>query len=272
MGRQLLVVGDVQGDAERLGEALAPYPEDAVDTVFLGDFFQGGPPGAAGGAAAACMARERRNSRSILGNHDLLLLCVLEEVRTGRTPEAVLAGDRRSLAEVWLWRRGDWADLRAVADDPGLEGWLRALPLMLRLEDGTLVQHSDDDAYGRLGEHVDAVNAATRSALAEPGGAWSVFWHTVGRGAFEDEERLRRHLERFGGRRVVHGHTPHGEDRPVARHGGRVWSFDGCFSRYWTGNRGDAGPMSATVALLPALDDEMDGERRPERDRRESPA
>ncbi|HEY0410760.1 MAG TPA: metallophosphoesterase family protein, partial [Candidatus Dormibacteraeota bacterium] len=165
MPRPLLVVGDVQGDAERLVEALAGYPEDEVDTIFLGDFFQGGPPGAGGGAAAAQIARRRRNASSILGNHDLLLLCVLEEVRLGRTPEAVLDGDRRSLAEVWLWRRGDWADLRAVADDPGLEAWLRSLPLMLRLDDGTLVQHCDDDAYARLGDDVDGVNARAREAL-----------------------------------------------------------------------------------------------------------
>jgi hypothetical protein len=256
MGRPLLVVGDVQGDAERLAEALAPYPDDEVDTVFLGDFFQVGPPGAAGGAAAARIARGRRNSRSILGNHDLLLLCVLEEVRLGRTPEAVLANNRRSLAEVWLWRRGDWADLRAVADDPGLEAWLRELPLMLRLDDGTLVQHSDDDAYARLGDDVDTVNARARASLAEPGGAWTVFWHTVGRRAFDDAERLERHLARFDATRVVHGHTPHRGDRPSSRHGGRQWSFDGCFSRYWNGDGSGAGPVTATVALLPALDGE----------------
>jgi hypothetical protein len=273
MPRPLLVVGDVQGDAERLVEALADYPEDEVDTVFLGDFFQGGPPGAGGGAAAARIARGRRNARSILGNHDLLLLCVLEEVRLGRTPEAVLDGDRRSLAEVWLWRRGDWADLRAVADDGGLEAWLRGLPLMLRLDDGTLVQHCDDDAYARLGDDVDDVNARAREALTEPGGAWTVFWHTVGRRAFDDDaERLDRHLARFGARRMVHGHTPHHGDRPSARHDGRLWGFDGCFSRYWTRDGSGAGPVGATVALLPAVE-RWPASRRPAAlDPRESPA
>jgi hypothetical protein len=256
MPRPLLVVGDVQGDSERLREALAAHPEDEVDTLFLGDFFQGGPPGAAGGAAAARIARERRNSRSILGNHDLLLLCVLEEVRFGNTPEAVRNGDRRTLAEVWLWRRGDWADLRAVADDPGMEAWLRGLPLMVLLEDGTLAQHSDDDAYARLGDDVDSVNARARELLREPGGAWKVFWHTVGRRAFDDDpERLDRHLARFGARRLVHGHTPHRGDRPVASHGGRIWSYDGCFSRYWNRDGGGAGPVEATVALLPAIEE-----------------
>lgn len=253
MDRPLLIVGDVQGDAERLEAALRPYPEDGVDTVFLGDFFQGGPPGAGGGARAARIARSRANAQSVLGNHDLLLLCVLEEVRTGWTPAQVVDFGKHRLADIWLWRRGDWADLREVADDPGLEAWLRSLPLMLRLRDGTLVQHCDDDAYARLGSTVDEVNTAARAKLQQPRGAWEIFWHTVGRRTFQDERRLDAHLDRFRATRVVHGHTPHRSDRPVASHGGRVWSFDGCFSRYWARGDGDsAGPIEATVGLLPA--------------------
>ncbi|HEY6379101.1 MAG TPA: metallophosphoesterase [Candidatus Dormibacteraeota bacterium] len=253
MARPLLIVGDVQGDSERLEEALTPYPEDEVDSLFLGDFFQGGRPGAAGGYHAAALARARRNSRSIIGNHDLFLLCVLEERRTGETPQRVRDAGRESLASVWLGRRGDWADLDAVDADPAMEAWLRALPLMLRLEDGTLVQHCDDDAYAQLGDDVDAVNRRGRELLAEPGGAWTLLWHTVGRRAFDDEARLERHLARFGATRLVHGHTPHHGTRPVATHAGRLWSFDGCFSRYWSADGADFGPIEATVALLPEL-------------------
>ena len=258
MGRPLLIVGDIQGDAERLELALAPYPDDEVDTVFLGDFFQGGPPGGAGGAAAARIARARRNSRSILGNHDLFLLSVLEEVRSGHTPEPVISAGRSSLAEIWLWRRGDWADLRAVADDPELEGWLRSLPLMILLDDGTLVQHCDDDAYARLGDSVDVVNRKAHELLAEPWGVWSVLWHTVGRRAFDDRERLERHLARYGATRLVHGHTPHRGDRPDARHDGLLVGFDGCFSRFWEDGGAGCGPVEATIALLPALGSEVD--------------
>jgi hypothetical protein len=251
--RPLLVVGDVQGDSERLAGALDSYPESDVDTVFLGDFFQGGPPGEGGGAAAARIARSRRNAQSVLGNHDLMLLCVLEEVRTGRTPEPVLQFGKRSLAEVWLWRRGDWEDLHQVDADPGLEAWLRSLPLMLRLPDGTLAQHCDDDAYARLGRNVAEVNDAARERLQRPGGTWEVFWYTVGRRTFRDLARLERHLDHFDATRVVHGHTPHQQDRPTPQHDGRIWSFDGCFSRYWAREGdGSAGPVEATIGLLPA--------------------
>ena len=142
-----------------------------------------------------------------------------------------------------------------MAGDADLEAWLRGLPLMLRLPDGTLVQHCDDDAYARLGRTVDEVNAAARDMLARPLGAWEVFWYTVGRRTFRDEARLQSHLDHFGAVRVVHGHTPHHNDRPTPQHDGRVWSFDGCFSRYWAGDGGEsAGPVEATVGLLPALD------------------
>ena len=91
------------------------------------------------------------------------------------------------------------------------------------------------------------------AGLAEPRGPWTLLWHTVGRRAFDDPERLERHLSHFGATRVVHGHTPHRGDRPTVSHEGRVWSFDGCFSRYWSPDAGGCGPIEATVALLPTL-------------------
>ena len=68
-----------------------------------------------------------------------------------------------------------------------------------------------------------------------------------------DAGRLDRYLAHFGARRVVHGHTPHFGDAPVALHDGRVIGFDGRFSRYWSSIPNDSGPISATVALLPEL-------------------
>ena len=254
-GRPVLVVGDVQGDVERLREGLAPYPEDDVDTVFLGDFFQGGKPGEGGGAAAARLARERRHARAVLGNHDLFLLVVLERARGVGAAVDWQTRSGVTVEELWLGRRGDWADLRAVADDAELESWLRSLPLMLMLDDGTLAQHTDDDRYAELGGSVDDVNAAARARLGRPGGVLEVLRYTVGRHAFDDPARLDRYLAHFHARRLVHGHTPHLGQQPAVSHEGRVLSYDGRFSRYWSTDPDDAsGPVEATIALLPPLD------------------
>jgi Calcineurin-like phosphoesterase len=253
--RPLLIVGDVQGDVDRLEEALLPFPQDDVDTVFLGDFFQGGRPGRGGGAAAARLARSRGNSRSVLGNHDLFLLAVLERRRGVEPPEPWKARDPAELEALWLHRRGDWADLDAVDSDPGLESWLRELPFMLLLADGTLVQHTDDDLYATLGDSVDAVNRHAHDWLATPGGVFSAVRTLFGRRAFVERRRLDVYLAHFGARRLVHGHTPHWEDAPSVDHDGLLWSFDGRFSRYWSREEGESsGPIGATVALLPALE------------------
>ncbi len=255
MTRPLLVVGDVQGDVERLEEALLAYPQDEVDTIFLGDFFQGGRPGRGGGAAAARLARSRVNSRAVLGNHDLFLLAVLERRRGVEPPEPWRARDPAQLEALWLHRRGDWADLDAVDRDPGLESWLRELPFLILLDDGTMVQHTDDDLYATLGDTVDAVNRQAHDWLAAPGGVFTAVRTLFGRRAFLERRRLDVYLAHFEARRLVHGHTPHWEDAPSVDHDGLLWGFDGRFSRYWSREEGEStGPIGATVALLPALD------------------
>ncbi len=244
----------MQGDDERLAEALAEYPEDEVDTVFLGDFFQGGRRGAGGGAAAAQRARSRRNSVVVLGNHDVFILAVLEARRGAIPVETFATYNPQDIEDYWLDRRGDPADLSALMTDPGLEAWLRGLPLMAMLGDGTLAQHTDHDAYLAFGDSVDAINARAATEMANPAGLFTVFERVVGRRAFDDAARLDAYLKVLGARRVIHGHTPHWQDAPLARHGGRVIGYDGSFSRFWA--RGDekrSGPITATVALLPPL-------------------
>ena len=254
MSRPTLIVGDVQGDVDRLREALQPYPEDEVDTVFLGDFFQGGQPGAGGGAAAARLAMTRHNARSVLGNHDLFLLVMVERSRGGDQLGTFKTRDGLSIEDLWLSRRGDWADLNAVAADPALEAWLRALPMLLKLEDGTLAQHTDDDRYAEIADTIDEVNAAASAWLATTGGAFQSLWFTIGRHGFDDPARLQRYLKHFNVRRVVHGHTPHWNDEPISFHGGLAVGYDGRFSRFWGRAEGEEeGPIGATVALLPPL-------------------
>jgi hypothetical protein len=249
-----VIVGDVQGDVERLRQALAGYPEDEVDTVFLGDFFQGGEPGAGGGAAAAQLAMRRRNARAVLGNHDLFLLVMLERSQGGDQLGAWRTRDGLSIEDLWLSRRGDWADLDAVAANPPLEAWLRGLPLLIELADGTLAQHTDDDRYAEIGDSVDAVNSEARAWLATRGGAFSALRYTIGRHGFDDPLRLQRYLDHFGVRRVIHGHTPHWDDSPLELHGGLAVGYDGRFSRFWGRAEGEEpGPIGATVAVLPPI-------------------
>ena len=248
----VLIVGDVQGDHERLAAALTAYPEDEVESIFLGDFFTGGRPGDAGGYKAARIAMQRRNSRAILGNHDLLVMALIEERRWGG--ERLRARNGELLETIWRRRRGDPADLEALTGDTGMEAWLRHLPVMLLLDDGTLVQHTDDDeGYASLGTSVGAVNRAALDLLAqEPGGVVTLLRHVIGRGALDDRAHIAAHLQRFGARRVIHGHTPHWKSGPDVRRGGRVIGFDGRFSRYWGREPGEeAGPVGATIALLP---------------------
>ena len=254
MSRPTLIVGDIQGDFERLAEALEPFPSDSVDTIFLGDFFQGGRLGAAGGIEAARLARARPHSRFILGNHDLFIIAVLE-VRRGGLTDTVLHSGYGGIEEFWRARRGDPADLDGLANDPELEGWLRSLPLMLRLDDGTIVQHTDDDAYAQIGANVDVVNARALEWMASATGLMEVHRHLVGRHGFDDPTRLDDYLSHFGGIRLVHGHTPHWNDLPDVRHDGRLLGFDGRFSRYWGRTATEtSGPIAATVGLLPAVD------------------
>jgi hypothetical protein len=255
-----VIVGDVQGDVDRLRQALSDYPEDEVDTVFLGDFFQGGEPGAGGGAAAAQLAMRRRNALAVLGNHDLFLLVMLERSQGGDQLGAWRTRDGLSIEDLWLSRRGDWADLDAVAADPPLEAWLRGLPLLVELADGTLAQHTDDDRYAEIGDSVEAVNTAARTWLSTRGGAFSALRYTIGRHGFDDPVRLQRYLDHFGVRRVIHGHTPHWDEVPLALHGGLAVGYDGRFSRFWGRAEGEEpGPIGATVAVLSPMPESFMG-------------
>ncbi len=265
---QYLVVGDVQGDWERLLEALEPYGADEHQTVFLGDFFQGGRPGDMGGVRCARIARERAHSQVVLGNHEVFILAVLELLRGVPLPPAfgeepgMGARFREYLAEedgfirFWEFRRGDWEDVHALQADNDLEQWIRSRPIMLQLEDGTLVQHTDTDVYLSHGTTLDEVNAWGRSCLDRDGGVFELLPSISKRHAFDDPDRTKEYLAAFDAPRIVHGHTPCGAgDAPAVRWNGKALCYDGRFSRYWrrSDEEQEAGPVEATVGLLPPL-------------------
>jgi hypothetical protein len=106
--------------------------------------------------------------------------------------------------------------------------------------------------FAELGATVAAVNSHMHELLHAPGGTRGALRYTIGRHAFDDEDRVDRYLAHFGARRLVHGHTPHSHATPRVSHDGRVLAFDGRFSRYWSPEGGEpTGPVGATIALLP---------------------
>ena len=240
----VLIVGDVHGDLERLFQALKPYPAAEWHTIFLGDLVDGGPFG----VGALRYARDRPNSTVLVGNHEALMVAALR--RHPQRGPAVLS---------WLAAGGEWHDLEELARDPPLQDWLRQRPGLVRLADGTLVQHSDNDGYrlllDRAGEQepIETVNAEIRRLLQgdDDYRLWDVL---TPRSVFRRRPAvLDRWLLLTGCRRIVHGHTPHRKARPDAYHGGRAICFDGGLSRYGGNRFRRLSPLGASVAPLPPL-------------------
>lgn len=232
----VLVVGDVHGDLERLFQALRPYPPEDWHTIFLGDLMDGGMFG----VGALRYARDRPNTTLLLGNHEVISLWAIED---------------RSVRPLWAGIGGQPHDLFELTKDPDLQAWLKERPLLVKLADGSLVQHSDTDLYGRLAEYdladqVTAINEAGRRLLE--GGAYEALWDILSPGGLfrDNRPRLENWLRRTGATRVVHGHLPHPGSRPQAYHDGLAINFDGGFSRQYGSRYRRRTPAGASVAPL----------------------
>ena len=229
----VLIVGDAHGDLERLFAALKPYPADRWHTIFLGDLVDYGMFG------VGCLrfARDRKNSDVLLGNHEVAML--------GALRNSALVGFYLSIG-------GQQHDLEELRKDEPLQAWMQARPLLLKLADGTLVQHCGNDDYRMLldKEYSDAVGTInTHGRLVLEAGDTHLLWDVMsGKGIFASQpERLDRWLELTGSRRVVFGHTPHHEPRPARYHGGKAINFDGGLSRV---HYRRPAPLAASVGPL----------------------
>jgi hypothetical protein len=232
----VLIVGDVHGDLERLFQALKPYPASEWRTIFLGDLVDNGPFG----VGALRYARDRTNSVVLLGNHEVAMLWALRDpARVG----------------FWMGIGGQEHDLKELSNDVALQQWMRQRPALVRLQDGTLMQHCGSDSYALLVEQdatdpVTAINARVHQLLVEGGEArlWDLL---SGKNIFPAQpQRLDRYLELTGSRRVIFGHTPHRSSRPEVNHGGKAINFDGGFSRFHSKFQRRS-PLGASVAPLP---------------------
>ncbi len=214
-GRQIHIVGDIHGMRDELATTLRAAGlidrNDAWvggrDELWMaGDLTDRGPDGI--GVIELIMRLEEEAGAvggrvgSVLGNHEILILGARE------MPEQPTRGRGGTFEGDWLangGRREDLARLEAHHAD-----WLRCRPVAARVGQALLV-HADASFYGRLGRSVTEANRRVAEMLARP---QPLLWDQLladfseRRAFLHDDRAAVELLSRWGGREVVHGHTP----------------------------------------------------------------
>jgi hypothetical protein len=239
------VVGDVHGHPEVLTALLRDKGLIGADGAWtgadstlwlIGDLVDRGPDGV---GAIDTVRRWQREAyaaggtvQSLLGNHDLLICAV---ARFGSSPRSATG---RLFRLNWEANGGRVSDLERLTAEHA--HWLAALPAMVRVGNDLLV-HADAPLYLRYGDSIEEVNRAIRDVLASDDSArWDrLFGEFCERLLFagrDGEAQAAAFLRRFGGERIVHGHTPipylTGQRpadvrAPLAYAGGRCLNVDG---------------------------------------------
>lgn len=215
----LYVVGDVHGYLEELRAALMEQGLiDAEDRWlagntrlwFLGDFTDRGPDGIGVIDLVMQLSAEAAAAggycKALLGNHELLLLGAK---RFGDTPVNSGAGTA-SFQAAWLLNGGQRSDMERLRDHH--VQWMARLDSMAEA-DGHLLVHSDTTAYLDYGSSIEDVNETVTAAVQrnDADETWDLFRKFTKRFAFRDEggtDAVRELLGTYGGRRIVHGHSP----------------------------------------------------------------
>ena len=212
------VIGDVHGELEKLRDLLRGAELiDKTETWsggdnalwLIGDLVDHGPDGI--GAVELVMRLQQQAARTgglvqvLLGNHDVLLLAAH---RFGRRP---ISGQDETFQDYWRESGGQEADLERIAPDH--VRWLSDLPAMA-LEGDHLLAHADALFYTRYGQSIAQVNQAMNALLqSDDAASWFRLLEEFGEHrTFVDTmtgaDRARAFLDEFGGRQLVHGHTP----------------------------------------------------------------
>jgi hypothetical protein len=215
----LYVVGDVHGyldqlrsalESQRLIDAEGHWSAGRTRLWFLGDFTDRGPDGvgvidlvmrlSAEAAAAGGYAK------ALMGNHELLLIGAK---KFGDTP-VNSPGSTASFLAAWRLNGGQPSDMERLEDHH--LAWMSRLDAVT-LEDDHLLLHSDTTAYLDYGTTIDAVNDAVTGVLqrADADESWELFRKFTKRFAFRGTAgttAARKLLDAYGGRQVVHGHSP----------------------------------------------------------------
>ncbi|WUQ01719.1 metallophosphoesterase [Streptomyces sp. NBC_00247] len=215
----LYVVGDVHGYLDELKAALADqglidvngnWSAGNARLWFLGDFTDRGPDGIGVIDLVMQLSAEAAAAggycKALMGNHELLLIGAK---RFADTPVNSGAGTATFQA-AWLLNGGQKHDMDRLRD-VHLQ-WMSRLDAVVE-EDGHLLMHSDTTAYLDYGATIEDVNDTVHAILTrnDADECWDLFRKLTKRFAFRDDDgaqAVRELMAAYGGRRVVHGHSP----------------------------------------------------------------
>jgi hypothetical protein len=213
----VFIIGDVHGEREKLVSLLRCYELMDGDLKwtgrdctlwFTGDFFDRGPDGIGTTDLVMTLQRQAAAARgrvsSLLGNHEVLILAAYR-FGTARTTW----GD--TFINAWKSNGGSNVDIDSLTDRH--IQWICDLPAMA-LESGRLLIHADTTFYSNYGRTIDHVNRAVSTMLnSDFAPAWNRLLEEFSeRRQFEGNAkgtaRAADLLQTFGGRQIIHGHTP----------------------------------------------------------------
>ena len=215
----LFVIGDIHGHLDKmvrllrfagLSNANADWLGGDAQLWFVGDFTDRGPDGI--GVLDFVMRLQQDAAQkggrvgALLGNHDTCLVSarLFRDMHSG--------GPRGTFYTDWVQNGGMDSDL-ARLETRHIE-WIQNLPAMALVRDRLLV-HADAMFYLNYGETIAEVNAAITHAMqSNSADAYDQLLAYAGERLMfstqrhEGTARAKQFLRQFGGKQIIHGHTP----------------------------------------------------------------
>lgn len=209
----MFVVGDLHGHLDVLKRLLHSrllideeddWTGGGAVVCFMGDLFDRGPDGL--GCLRLIQKLEQQANAvggrvtCLLGNHEILL------VAAKRFQNQKVPGFKSTILELWKRNGGRDTDLEIT---PAEIAWLSSLDAM-RLEGDALLIHCDSTFYVEVGSTVQEVNRKFSNLFDSheiTDWSWAIDI-TSRRQELDHVEAAEAMLARFGGQRIIHGHTP----------------------------------------------------------------
>lgn len=216
---KLFVVGDIHGQYEKLVQLLRSkrlvnarllWTGGDATLCFTGDFFDRGPNGIACIDLIMQLQRQAEIAGgrvvALLGNHELMLLAA------HRFDHDFFDCMSTTFRELWSQNGGILADLENLNESH--LAWLSALPVMEQIDD-YLFMHSDSIRYAEYGDSIESVNYRVSTVLnSDLAWGWVQLVGAMGQrkdfvsNAEQGVLKAKAMLEQYGGKQIVHGHTP----------------------------------------------------------------